>query len=316
MIITEFREIGKHVELRLHAPKNNSKLGIVFTHGAALSHWEVPVNNHPINIIKGYETETDFQKLYKSTILSPFPNRINKGQFQFNKNNYQLNINRPEEGHALHGFLYNKKFELDQLDIKKDKAVIGLSYKFDADHFFPFSFIQTVQYVWDGKNNLELSATIQNVSDDQNEMPYGIGWHPYFNLGGYVDDYKLTLPAIKKYLVDEKMIPTGETELIKQYEQGAIINESHFDDGFEFQENQEFNIHLNNPANNLSLEITASNEDDLPYRFIQIYTPKDRQSIALEPMTCLADAFNNQIGISSIAQGQLAKSKFKMHLKY
>ena len=38
-------------------------------------------------------------------------------------------------------------------------------------------------------------------------------------------------------------------------------------------------------------------QQDESYPFVQLYTPTSEQSIAIEPMTCPADAFNNQIGL-------------------
>ena len=33
------------------------------------------------------------------------------------------------------------------------------------------------------------------------------------------------------------------------------------------------------------------------YNFLQVYTPPHRKSIAIEPMTCAPDAFNNKDGL-------------------
>ena len=38
--------------------------------------------------------------------------------------------------------------------------------------------------------------------------------------------------------------------------------------------------------------------------YLQIYTPEHRQSIAIEPMTCIANSFNNKIGFTELTPGK------------
>ncbi|MEZ9134254.1 aldose 1-epimerase, partial [Vibrio breoganii] len=45
-------------------------------------------------------------------------------------------------------------------------------------------------------------------------------------------------------------------------------------------------------------------QQDESYPFVQLYTPTSEQSIAIEPMTCPADAFNNQIGLLTLSPNQ------------
>ncbi len=42
--------------------------------------------------------------------------------------------------------------------------------------------------------------------------------------------------------------------------------------------------------------------------FVQLHTPTSEQSIAIEPMTCPADAFNNQIGLLTLSEFSLKPS--------
>jgi len=37
------------------------------------------------------------------------------------------------------------------------------------------------------------------------------------------------------------------------------------------------------------------------YNFLQVYTPPHRKSIAIEPMTCAPNAFNNEQGLIILA---------------
>ncbi len=53
---------------------------------------------------------------------------------------------------------------------------------------------------------------------------------------------------------------------------------------------------------------------DKSMNFLQIYTPEKRRSIAIEPMSCLADAFNNKIGLITLKPGKSISHHFGIKL--
>ena len=79
------------------------------------------------------------------------------------------------------------------------------------------------------------------------------------------------------------MIPEEKEEA--QLEEQFVIAEKGFDDGFSLMEP---NCSLDTTDYSLKMAFDTGSE---PY--LQIYTPDHRQSIALEPMTCVTDALNN-----------------------
>jgi len=70
------------------------------------------------------------------------------------------------------------------------------------------------------------------------------------------------------------------------------IGELSFDDGYTLHEPY---CALETPDYNLTLDFDTGSEP-----FLQIYTPEHRNSIALEPMTCVTDALNNGIGLEAL----------------
>ena len=54
----------------------------------------------------------DYEKTYASSIMFPFANRINNGKYTFMGGEFQLYCNEKESNNALHGLIYNKKFDL------------------------------------------------------------------------------------------------------------------------------------------------------------------------------------------------------------
>ena len=69
----------------------------------------------------------------------------------------------------------------------------------------------------------------------------------------------------------------------------------HFDDCFELLEEKRNTFILK--GRQYELEISTDLSD---FSYFQIYTPKDRKSIAIEPMTCAPNAFNNGLGLRKI----------------
>ena len=53
-----------------------------------------------------------YEKTYASSIMFPFANRINNGKYNFMGKEFQLHCNEKESNNALHGLIYNKKFDL------------------------------------------------------------------------------------------------------------------------------------------------------------------------------------------------------------
>lgn len=58
---------------------------------------------------------------------------------------------------------------------------------------------------------LEVATTITNLSDEP--MPVAIGYHPYFQLTDSPrDEWRLTVAARTRWLLDHRKLPTGDTE--------------------------------------------------------------------------------------------------------
>ena len=50
------------------------------------------------------------------------------------------------------------------------------------------------------------------------------------------------------------------------------------------------------------------------YRYLQVYTPPGRESIAIEPMTCAPNAFNNGMGLIRLDPGEAFTASFGISL--
>lgn len=309
MILIKFKNIGTHKELLISNSKNRCGFGILTSYGAALNKLIFTTQSGFKNLMLAYEKQEDFDSQYRNVALAPFANRIKDGKYQFEGENFQLPINRPSENNALHGFLYKKSFQVTEMKRGMNDCEIELLFKADEEVGFPFKYNQTINYKWNGYDNLIITATVENTSDKN--MPYFFGWHPYFKLSESVNDSTLQFEAMHKIEVDSQKIPTGNVVPFSEFNALKNINESSFDDAFELK--QDPTVVLKSSSLGVQLDLNFS-DCDLPFKYLQIYTPKDRESIALEPMTSFANAFNHQKDLCVLKPGEKRSSTFEINL--
>lgn len=276
---------------------------ILANYGAALNSYQFREKE----FIDGYlnPQETIAQK-YKGVILAPFPNRVAKAKYSFQKKAYTLAINREKEGLALHGLLYDKPFEV----IQGSQHKVKLSYNYKGTEAgFPFCFTLNVSYTLNNDGSLLVKSEVENKGE---QMPFGLGWHPYFTMSQSIDECVLQMPAAKKLRLDKALIPTGELLPFTSERESLMLVEHHFDDCFELSQNGDGIIRLIDAK--FSLEIKGVNLNEFPY--FQIYTPKNRSSIALEPMTCAPNAFNNQMGLIILEPNEKRSYAYQLKAAY
>ena len=153
----------------------------------------------------------DYKKGFPSAFLFPFPSRIEDGKYSFEGQNYQLPINEPARGHAIHGFVAHQKFEVKSLS----ENAVSLIYKYTGDYEgypFPFDFEVTYKLINPDPSDCFLSITYQATNTGKTNMPCAFGWHPYFQFGDSVDKLSVKMPAAKVIALDEKMIARGKSE--------------------------------------------------------------------------------------------------------
>jgi aldose 1-epimerase len=249
--------------------------------------------NHT-EILWGFENEVQLiaNDKSRSIHLAPFPNRIQDGKYFFEGNYYQLPINKPKENNAIHGFVWNKKFEVINSNAEKDFASVTLKYIYDGGEAgYPFPFELLFEYTL--KEN-SFSLNFSAVNTGSNNMPFGYGWHPYFTFGNNVEHLQLQLPECNVLETDIRLIPTGNSKNYNSFQQPENIDITEFDTAFELTGNKDFfETKLFSAETNKTISIQQSNV----FKYLQVYIPPNRHCIAIEPMTCPANAFNSEEGL-------------------
>jgi aldose 1-epimerase len=267
----------------------------VYSFGALLNQFSIPVAEKTINVIDAFTSPADAIKNiangFKSTKLSPFVCRLTKGIYHFNNNTYKIDKFYMGDS-AIHGLLFDQLFSVKETGADNDKAFTVLQYQYNkTNEGFPFAFEMEVTYTLTAGNNLMLTTKVTNTGNA--EMPLSDGWHPYFTLGLSVDALQMQFKSKRMVEFDDTLVPTGNYLPYAELNELKNFGDTFLDNCFELNTTNTIACSLRNPANGLQLNIIPSEA----YPYLQIYTPPHRNSIAIENLSSVPDAFNNRIGL-------------------
>lgn len=257
---------------------------------------ELVVNDK--TIIEGVTTDKEGLKKYRqmcnSAILFPFPNRIKHGTYSFENKTHSLPVNEPANKNAIHGIVYTKSFEV----LSHSDNSLRLQYMHPGSAGFPFPFSIEIKYSL-SVEEIQIAISIRNTGDTS--FPFGLGWHPYFA----TEDQKATRLRFSSdtiYEVDEQMIPVRSKENeFKEFQ----LDRTEIDNAFHLTN---LEVKLNGPHYNLHLRLPDES-------YLQLFTPDHRRSVAIEPISCIADAFNNRIGLKVLEPGNTFKWPLIMNIE-
>lgn len=276
--INEISEKGfKFIELK---NKKNTSAIISLFEGGRLK--ELKLNNKQlIQEIPNF----DYKESYGSSILFPFASRIENGKYIYQNKEYQFNCNDGGKN-ALHGLVYNKKFEvLKKTECEKYASVVISYQETEATKGFPFTYeIQLIYTLFE--NEIDLSIKIENT--DTKSFPFTLGWHPYF-LSENLHNSILKFKSDKKIEFNENLITKRVIDFKSKEE--FKIEDKQLDDCFILKSDS---VQFLTP--NYQIEIKSNQKEN----YLQLYTPKGLPIIAIEPMTGVSNSHNNKIGLQNL----------------
>jgi aldose 1-epimerase len=256
------------------------------------------------SILDGYASPEELAegKWGKSTVLFPFPNRLDGGRYTWRGKQYQFPINNAATGNAIHGFVREETFRPEYVFLAQDRAHIRCSYEYGGHRaYYPFPFLMELEFAISDSGSFEMEVEIENLHSEP--IPVGFGWHPYFRLADSADAHGLQLPACERVAINERMIPTGQRVPYHDFSRKKRVGETVLDTCFAVSTKRgAYSLKLFGDGDVLSVRAPATT-----FPFFQVFTPPHRQSIALEPMSCNVDAFNNGEGLVALAPGEKYK---------
>ncbi|MBL4604480.1 MAG: aldose 1-epimerase [Flavobacteriaceae bacterium] len=247
------------------------------------------------------ENLMDYKKSFSSAILFPFTNRVQNGTYIYDNKRYHLDIKTAGGVNALHGFVYDKKFDFLSKKVSNNSAQITLGYKeTERTNGFPYLYSIFLTYTIE-KKGLSIKVDINNT--DSKTFPFCIGWHPYFNSSNLSKSY-IKLNTDKKLAINKNKIPTEIQETY--FNQEEEIGEKSFDDCFILKDNI---VCFVTPEYSIELEST------LKENYLQLFTPDQKNCIAIEPMSAPSNSFNNKIGLQFLKADENFNLTWKLKFK-
>ena len=204
---------NRKVDLYSFKTENGMEVDII-NYGGIITSLKVPDKTGEIkDIVLGYNKLEDYvnENPYFGSIVGRYGNRIAKGKFNLNGNEYTLVTNN-DENH-LHGgnIGFDKAIWEAETKIHSNSSSLILKYlSKDMEEGYPGNLNTTVTYEIKNDNSIEITYEAQT---DKTTI-INLTQHSYFNLSGDFNqsilNHKIKINADLFLPVNKSLIPTGE----------------------------------------------------------------------------------------------------------
>ena len=241
-------------------------------------------------------------------LLHPWANRLDGSHYRAAGHELNLDPSSPllhldAHGLPIHGVPWSL-LAWELTEARQDFLAARLEWtRGDLLAIFPFRHrLEMVAML--RADGLTIETTL--IAGPDGPVPVSFGFHPYFGLPGLPRGrWRLELPAMRRLVLDTRGIPTGAEEPFDGLD--AQLGELDFDDGFALMAEQA-SFSVAGAARRITVEFLAG------YPYAQVYAPKDKDYIALEPMTAPTSALTSGRGLSLVAPGGQFRAGFRIRV--
>jgi aldose 1-epimerase len=239
-------------------------------------------------------------------LLYPWANRLASLSYHAAGREVALSASSPllhfdDHGLPMHGVPWGK-LAWEIVDAKPDSLWARLDWN-RADLLANFPFPHKVEIAATlNPDSLTVHTTV--FASAGSSVPVSFGFHPYLGIPQLPRaQWRLLLPPMRKLLLDPRGIPTGRQEPFGPFD--SVLGDRSFDDGFAL---------IGGPSP-LSLSgggrtITVTFLEGYP--FAQVFAPKEKDFIALEPMTAPTSALTSGQALRVLAPGSQFRASFRI----
>ena len=200
-----------------------------------------------------------------------------------------------ETGLPIHGTL-PRRFRVVAADAARLEAELPAA----ASPAFPFEHAVRLEAALAG-TVLRLTTTVTATASGP--VPVALGFHPFLTLPQVARErYHLELPVRRRLLLDERKLPTGDTEAVEPF--AGPLGERVFDDGYdEVAEPAVFA--LQGGGRRIELRFEAG------FPIAQVFAPPGQDLVSFEPMTARTNALYSG-GFALAAPGEPYTAAFSI----
>jgi len=271
-----------------------------------LSHRDQP-------LITGYEPD-ELPPAGAGQLLAPWPNRIDGGRYDFDGASYQLELSEAARGNAIHGLTRWANWE-PAPELAAERGRKGAADRITLGHLlhgrtgYPFCLQLAVSYRLEASSGLHVTVSAWNVGS--RPAPYGTGCHPYLTVGEtLIDRCELQVEAARWLPTDDRGIPSGQPQDVAgtpfDFGLPRPIGDTQLDHALTGLGRDEAGLAWAQLAGrDVKLGLWAGPG----YDWLQVFTGDAlapdlrRRALAVEPMTCPANAFASGDGLLVLAPG-------------
>ncbi|MEL4357459.1 MULTISPECIES: aldose 1-epimerase family protein [unclassified Luteococcus] len=219
--------------------------------------------------------------------LMPWPNRIRDGKWSLDGADFQLPVNEPERGNAIHGLVKDRMWTL--VDQAPEHVTQRLLLEPEQGWPGTLELLLTHQL---SEAGLGVEVTARNLGTAA--APFGYAAHPYLlppDPQVALDECVLVLPFAQRLESDERLLPVALHDVAGTTfdRRGPLpVAGLELDTAFTSPVLADGQWQAQLAGGDSRTVLWASPE----LGWVQVYTPGDRASIAVEPMTVGPDAYN------------------------
>ncbi|WP_067462977.1 aldose 1-epimerase family protein [Actinomadura macra] len=223
-------------------------------------------------------------------LLVPWPNRIDRGRYEYAGRIHQLDVSEPDKDCAIHGLARWSSWTV----VEREPHRVRLALRLLGAAGYPFRLDLEVEYVLSEAEGLTVRLSALNPGSVT--APYGHGAHPYLTVGEPIDECTVALTADRYLPVGPRMIPTGPavdvTGTPYDLRDGPKLGDRRIDNAFtDLGRDGDGRARLTLTGRSHAVRLWS----DEAHPWMEIYTadeaPRPRQGLGVEPMTCPPNAF-------------------------
>jgi aldose 1-epimerase len=242
------------------------------------------------------------RSLCGNPFLAPWANRLDEDGFyangKFRPIDPQLtNVRRDANKQPIHGLLlFATQWEVAEVKAEGSQARVVSRLDFskypELMAHFPFAHVIEMSYILSG-GALEVKTRITNQASEA--MPVSVGFHPYFQVHDAPRErWKVRLDAGSRWLLSEKLIPTGEKQPIGELfpdPRSIELRDLFLDHVFgDLVRDQAGLAHFSVTGEHQQITVSYGPQ----YKAAVIFAPRPKNGsfICFEPMSGITNAFN------------------------